>query len=1299
MNRAFPFEIDIKEDNKRVFVNTVESVLGENLQSADSFGCLISDCHMHVGSKKHLEEFVEAELLFHNSYYNKRFALLTSLFLENRISAHSNIVLVGYETFCELYLRETFIFLQNNYPNKKVGYCVVETTGKKMRVREAENAHYDEDTYYVFIVPISTTLTTHDKLISTFRSHLEQKRKSGIKFDDQNSCNLVLILIAPMAGNDYWKRDGDDAVVLVDEKRKLLKSLGEQKVYYLASHDVKWKNAAECEKCYPDLEGRPLNEEKPIFEVNRGSVVPMLQLGINKVPEPLDNRRREDGQRNLKKVICLSKYMFHHHIIRNGNHYQYHFDTQAFFEEISNQPDEELSLKVWLTDKVKAAINPETNDEQEKIIYDFLVAPRHHSNAGFVQSVNDIVFGGAGRILYFDTAKEYRGNIKAKYSDFSCLVSNILQSKQPSCIRFHYVDDTIYSGSNYTRTKSLIGSLVQIEERGANEVFDVQLFASVIVLVGRSSIGTKKDYVQMPERFFEYVHVSVSPMRNHGDACTLCQLVRQYRFLEKCSATNQMARDCRRTIKDHKKKSANKFLQREKRKADNEKRLRLILRHLLTETLSNNWWPLKQKPDTCPVDEENTDSVYAVLDEFYQSVHEEFYGENFEIKEIRGALIKVITRPFFTFHIRRRQAAFRFCIEKLENILNKKKVTGEEKYLFGVLINGLADMNANYLIRQQNIKRILEFIEEQKTEYDQTCYFKAVKRIVGTSADDRKSLLLEHILVNGTEQGFFHKDMNQETLDINDGDRIVLYLENNAVLIDGFKKICKYKELNLNEEFPYFLKVFQDIFEVNHASVASFAGQYRALREFLKNEEGDIQRVGEKVGALFPGMEVQVFLRDDDADSKRILWEKYYFLGQDRAQSKEFYSKHNLDELERALAKIRNGNEIKKNRTEENGDDKWPLMDTLYYDATSTIIKIGDKRNGTIYIRIMNPNRAQTGALNVQDNLTILFPVKILLTLRSDWLKYFARCNLPNVKRQLDNAKNKKALVIKKATQHHQLEIFEGNLPIFELRKKYSKMREEMEKTPVSPIAEEMVQSYKLLLDKYVQLLANEYISYVYRGTVSFPVVGFHVKPMYMNEREWTYLKRMGFEESADGILRYAICVANQSSKNSCSECIIKVNIEWDTKSFSNTALWFLKTGGARLRPYYLLMIALVINAGYHYISNGNDGECLFKVWADGQYMRFSNELAKDLLTEEQKKKIETGIYKKKEYPPWECDPADQSITLWALEQYFKRAQNLPDVMERFGTEDDWIDIKVIEKEYILGLKILSREGDTNDNK
>ena len=81
MNKVFPFEfirLPFSSDNNvSPFIKTVEGILNTNLQDKNTFGCKIMNCHTHAGSKIHFDNFIEAELLFHNNYYNQGFAILT----------------------------------------------------------------------------------------------------------------------------------------------------------------------------------------------------------------------------------------------------------------------------------------------------------------------------------------------------------------------------------------------------------------------------------------------------------------------------------------------------------------------------------------------------------------------------------------------------------------------------------------------------------------------------------------------------------------------------------------------------------------------------------------------------------------------------------------------------------------------------------------------------------------------------------------------------------------------------------------------------------------------------------------------------------------------------------------------------------------------------------------------------------------------------------------------------------------------------------------------------------------------
>ncbi len=71
-----PFDIlELPSTTETLFEQAVKRVLESDIQKY-SFGCKVKHTHMRIGSKLHIAEFFEAELLFHNNYYVARFALL-----------------------------------------------------------------------------------------------------------------------------------------------------------------------------------------------------------------------------------------------------------------------------------------------------------------------------------------------------------------------------------------------------------------------------------------------------------------------------------------------------------------------------------------------------------------------------------------------------------------------------------------------------------------------------------------------------------------------------------------------------------------------------------------------------------------------------------------------------------------------------------------------------------------------------------------------------------------------------------------------------------------------------------------------------------------------------------------------------------------------------------------------------------------------------------------------------------------------------------------------------------------------
>lgn len=1288
----FPFELVIKNDEgKELFIDTVERVLQENLQCKDSFGCSILNCHTHVGSKKHLSKFVEAELLFHNSYYNKGFAFCTVGLLKDKIASFDHIVLVGYETFGELYICETAELLRNK-SNKMVEYCIAETIGETFRVRPStEDRTFFEDAYYVFVVPINTTLTTHDKLLSGFKKRMNLEE---IVFSSSNSINIGLIMIASKEDNDFWEvaDPKERKIQLLDKKRNELCNIGDREVYFFAKIEGQWYDSKKCEFCFPDLRGKPLTEEQAIFEVNRASVVPMLQLGTEMIAEPLDVRQKKKEEQNLLKLFLLNRYLIHHHLIRNGNHYQYYFDTQSYFQNVKSI-DGALGLKKWLEQEVRLSLKK--NSPDRKIIYNFIVAPRHYSNAGFVQYVNDVVFDGSARILYFDVTKEYRGNIKAKYSDLTRLVDNIINSRQPSRLCFHYVDDMILSGSNYLRTKNLLNTLVPMNAK--EDLCSRSLFESVIILVGRNSSDSKRWYAGAENTFFEYVHLSISPMRNHEDACALCKMVDSYQKLEKLCATNEMSSLIKETIAVH---SDIKITDISSLEQDNqgEKQARVLLRHLLAERLNNHWWMSKEHK---VVNRENAEDIYYVINIFYDNIYSELkkiikaagkdigFQENefaeYNDANIKVALIKVISRPFFCYHIRQKQAALKFCLiclnEKLDMLYQKeqipapgKAISEMDKKIIKALVNAVTDLNAMYPIRAEIISRMMYLIRE-RSALDFLDYCKAIKRNVGMSSDDSKCVLLEHILVERGESGFFDGERKVGTLrGVEERDRCALYLENNSVLVEGFKDIVD-NDLNFDniDQIPYYLEKFYQIFKINLkekvAEAAFLIGIYKKIYGHLEVQESiwdTLKNIAKEVDCLFGETSIKMFFWDKN---EPMIYDGYYLL--DEGRDIGFYSRENLKKLEETLVQE-------------------PILDTIYVGSDMCVIKISQYLN-TVR-REEGKEREVYFAFSYEKEIRgeQWFKIKILLTLRSRFVQMLERINVQNEINKLNTERKKKALEIKKAHTHYSLEYFEGAGDMFRYYKILCAHRDNntAAEAKTSDRFETLFASSKRLYDNYILLLTNEFISDIYRKVIYYPNK-IDYKGIRLKERLDECLRAAGFTEKEESGLIYEIITPNEY------DCDVRVRIHCDVNGFTDKKFWFFSRGEALMPYYYYLIMAFAANAGYHYRGKQ---VCDFYVKAEENYMVFSNRISEEALDESVLKEIERAARQKMVTPPWEFELGTQSITLWSFFRYF---QILDKEYERMKETDrgrrcprekcsgKGIQVWITNNEFVIRLKVL----------
>lgn len=928
--KLVPFDIlTFPNASMTLFEKNVRQTLEADIQKY-SLGCKINDTHMRIGSKLHITSFFEAELLFHNNYYISRFAELILKRLP--VDDSRKTILVGYETYSELLLYKIVTKLQGRCRNDgkscQVSYMIYEQrTGGTFRYMDDECLDGPEELQFAIIIPINSTLTTHNKVRSALAEELEEK---GIMGGDSLKviANYALILVRSSAENKrdeleekFWDEIGGKTI------RTSLIPQGEPDVEYFVCVNTKWYSPLKCPVCFP----KKYVDEKPLIETDRASIVPVQMLGMTE-PDPISHKKKEIDRDNLKRVKALKSSLIYKHVIRNGNHYLYYFCLEKYFIQ------EQQGIKEWLKSERK-----KRKEIPNGIVYDIIVSPLHYSNAGFLAEVNHYLFDDAALVLNFEVEKEFRENVKTKYSNIIGLYYNLLQIGRKAKIHFHFVDDTIVSAKTFTRARTLFQSLI----RPINDDVTVEVFSDVVVLLNRMSSdsiaslmgGTAKE---RPEHFHAYVSLNISSMRNHEDACTECKLVSNFTNLRDQSSTNQQYSFWNARIGQHLPKEIQNKMQEEllAQKAERKERAyrRMFCTHVFNERLGR-------------LGHEKND-VKQVRDVMIELLSEPQKDQ----AEWLISYIKVFSRPFISFSKSNRDAIFQIMLWMIEYITkellaDRKKIQVHKEIrdicgyiqeqhkksdkiicnLLITLMKRLSDLGSNYIIRKKNILKILATVDKLDISDDEkndfrNRYIGVIKRICCQSSDENKSMYFEYLMLYGEEYG---ESVQEKAFDAEQPVfRFIkkekdfaeeAFLENTRVLNDGIQELARdYKksQKSNSKKGKNIVELLQEYYYENFRRLLIFYGYGDAVEK---------QLTGEGISLLETLVEIYQYL-GGKADSKGDEEER----GEsEKEKDATAYYRHLL-ELIRRLTGARN----------------------CYFLYKAVMDGTGDKAGGTQYYRI-----------------------------------------------------------------------------------------------------------------------------------------------------------------------------------------------------------------------------------------------------------------------------------------------------------------------------------------------------------
>jgi len=823
--KYIPFDLLIKEAGFSIFEQNVINTLLSDVQKKNP-GCMISPNHMRIGSKIHVDKFYEAMVLFGNNYYTGRFAWL----LKERIirikkdpcTQDNPYLFIGYESYSEILLRD----ICKQFPNSE--YCVFEygvqdPSGKASadRFRRINMLYPDKNYQLIYIVPINTTLSTFNKLEASFRTEMERINTANESIILVNLEAEYFGVIQTRHGNlDKAEGYEEEFFTTVDTANKSITSklLSNKSVYYLFCVQATWSNPLQCEQCYPS-DGNYFFE-KPLIETDKTSVIPAQLYGVKEVK--LNSTHNDESTELNGRITELYGHVIFGHTCRDSNDFQYYVKTDELFEEANKSNGEPSRIHKWLEGVRKRIVF------ENEIHYDIIICPEHFSNSGFVKQVNDVVFGGASLVINVNVGKEFRDNFKAKHSDIANIVENLSRQNGRGEINFHYVDDTIIHGTNFYRVKSLVNSLCPNMVRNVT----INIFKSVIVLLNRNSGDSIQNYCNKPTDYHAYLNIFISSIRTHNNACTLCQEAAEYERISKRASLNTVykhfwdmfellkkdevmscaySKDSEYTISKYKEFMLmvcshyfNKAICDTPEKNYRSATLQTLLKTLFSSLKIVNDNRIFNRNETVPV----PDSLTLIMSyinvasspflSFRKATHEAVF-------KLILLLLEVLLDPKLMKEKQRNKYIENFVnnladeeiekdekeiIDQIRNDLQnnlfeltnlvieliKDKDEDEAKsiklMLLRFLMNQSVNLKSNYIIRRDNIMRILWvtitdklIVSEEAVTSFINDYLFLIKRLIASGSDEAKALFVEYMLLSGNEypKGAKSQDAMQST--------------------------------------------------------------------------------------------------------------------------------------------------------------------------------------------------------------------------------------------------------------------------------------------------------------------------------------------------------------------------------------------------------------------------------------------------------------------------------------------------------------------------------------------------------
>lgn len=557
----FPFElwlptefqndtIELSDWQHNWFLARMRHILCTNIQDK-SYGCMIDDIHIRLGSKIHLNRFFEAELLFHNMGNVVRFAYMVAhelLYGEKQLIKDQPVLLLGYEKYSSMLILQVEYWIKQSGLFHKVSTAIVydDEDERDVRVHPYFNVKGVASGEYgsvqiVTVLPVGTTLSTVYKMQNVSKKYLGEY--FGKQWNDKTkNTNFCLILVNKIPdknnalstiSNRYWLK-AERSTQLITVNRENTNGQDIQVKYFL-DVDAEWMDPQDCSVC------KKIGENiRPIIDGKHSDTMPGAIFSLWGPHAGTFIKLVGNKTENMERISALFGNVLYSHIYDGNNHFQFYIDFKKLYEENKTAIDNDLRKR---------------HVEQDG--FHVVVSPLQLTNSTFIKAVIDNVFDGNVRFLHINLTDAYREEVRAKFSHLTEEFRRMRIINPKAKFAFHFVDTSVVTGNQLNRARLLIKMLLNQSYVDYN---DVQLFDRVFLLVNRCSYDTTNYFVREPEHhLYAYIHLAIPSYNTENDFCPACKLMTKYQLLGKRSSTERLSREFLRLQEKHKKRTYEEY--------------------------------------------------------------------------------------------------------------------------------------------------------------------------------------------------------------------------------------------------------------------------------------------------------------------------------------------------------------------------------------------------------------------------------------------------------------------------------------------------------------------------------------------------------------------------------------------------------------------------------------------------------------------------------------------------------------------------------------------------------------------